>query len=92
MLGRADDVADGPGAVQRVDIEELDGGEGDGDGARGDLLLVDEIEEVGAEFILGDAVGGLAIVAGEPLHGLDVAALGPGGETVELHVLEHALP
>src|SRR4051794_19961487 len=86
-----DEVEDGPGTLQGVDKEELDGGEGDGDGAGGDVFLVDEVEEVGAEFILGDEVGGLAIVAGEQLDGLDITDLGAGGETAKLHVLEHAL-
>src|SRR5918998_2238303 len=90
-FARVDEVEDGPGALQGVDKQELDGGEGDGDGAGGDVLLVDEVEEVGAELILSDEVGGLAIVAGEAEHGLDVAVLSAGGETAKLHVLEHAL-
>ncbi len=32
-LPRAHEVEDGPGALQGVDIEELDGGEGGGEGA-----------------------------------------------------------
>ncbi|MDQ5853030.1 MAG: hypothetical protein M3380_13385 [Chloroflexota bacterium] len=74
-----------------MDIEELDGGVGGGEGAGGDVFLVDEIEEVGTEFVLSDEVGGLAIVASELPHGLDIAALGAVGETTELHVREHAL-
>jgi hypothetical protein len=91
-VARVDEVEDGPRALQGVDKQKLDGREGDGDGARGDVFLVDEVEEVGAELILGDEVRGLARVASEPEHGLDVTGLGAGGETAKLHVLEHALP
>ena len=90
-LGRADEVKGGPGALQGVDKEELDGGEGDGDGARGDALFIDEIKEVVSEFLLGDEVGGFAIVGGELLHGEEVDGLGLGGEAAELHVVLHAL-
>ena len=54
-------------------------------------FLIDEVEEVGAEFILSDEVGGLAVVAGEAEDGLDVTVLSAGSETAKLHVLEHAL-
>ena len=47
------------------------------------MFLVDEVEEVGAELILSDEVGGLAIVAGEAEHGLDVTGLGAGGRDRE---------
>ncbi len=90
-FARVDEVEDGPGTLQGVYKQELDGGEGDGDGAGGDVFLVDEVEEVGAELILGDEVGGLGIVTGELLDGLDVTGLGAGSETAKLHVLEHAL-
>src|ERR671932_336646 len=87
-LAGEDEVEDGPGALQGVDKEELEGG---GDGAGGDVLLVDEEEEVSTELIRGDQVGRLAVVAGELLDGLDVTDLRAGGEAAELHVLEHAL-
>ncbi len=45
-LGRANELKGGPGALQGMDKQELDGRQGDGDGAGGDAFLVDEIEEI----------------------------------------------
>ena len=90
-LGRADQFKGGPGALQGMDNQELDGGEGDGDGAGGDALLVDEIEEIVPQFVLGDLVGRLAIVGGELLDSEEVDGLGFGREATELHVVLHAL-
>src|SRR5687768_6272790 len=90
-FARVDEVEHGPRALQGVHKQELDGGEGNGDGAGSDVFLVDEVGEVGAELILGDEVGGLVIVAGELEHGLNVTSLGARGESAKLHVLEHAL-
>ena len=61
-LGRADELKGGPGALQGMDKQELDGGEGDGDGAGGDAFLVDEIEEIVPQFVLVDLVRGFAVV------------------------------
>jgi hypothetical protein len=45
-LGRADEFKGGPGALQGMDKQELDGGESERDGAGGDALLIDEVEEI----------------------------------------------
>ena len=91
LLGRADEVEGGPGAVQRALEKELDGTQGDGDGAGGDTFLGGEIEEIVTEFILGDEGRGFAVVLGELLDGEEIAGLGFGRETAQLHVFKHAL-
>ncbi len=91
LLGRADEVKGGPGALQGALKEELDSAQGDGDGAGGDAFLGGEIEEVATEFVLGATGRGVAVVLGELLDGEEIAGLGFGGETAQLHVFEHAL-
>jgi len=56
---------------------------------RGVFLGV-EIEEVLAEFLLGDLIGRCAIVLGQLLDGVDIDGLGLGGEAAQLQVFEHA--
>src|SRR4051812_48158003 len=91
LLGRADELKGGPWSLQCALKEELDGAQGDGERAGGDAFLGGEIEEITAEFILGDEGGGFGVVLGDLMDGLNVAALGFGGETAQLHVFKHAL-
>ena len=74
--GRADEVAQGPGTVQGVDVEELDGVEGDIGGVGSELSVDDQEQEVLAQFVFGDEVGGFAVVASQLLDGAEVGLLG----------------
>ena len=46
-----------PGTLASSCVEELDAGEGDSDGAVGELLFVFEVQEVASELPLGDPIG-----------------------------------
>ena len=70
-------------------VEEPEGGDGLVVDAPGDLLLLDEVEEVGADLVGPEGLGRAAEMAcecGDP-HGIGVD--GPGGEVPELHVVDH---
>ena len=64
---RADEVAERPGAHQRVGVKELEGIESDIDGVGREASLVAQIEEILAQFFVGDQVRRLAVVDGELL-------------------------
>ena len=72
-------------------VEEPEGGDGLVVDAPGDVLLLDEVEEVGA-----DVVAARGLRASVPKwrakvrDARDVGLDGPGGEVPELHVLDHA--
>ena len=53
---RAQDAEEGPVAVQRPFVEELDAADGDGGSVAGVVFDVLDIEEVLAQFFLGDQV------------------------------------
>jgi hypothetical protein len=80
-----------PLAAQRALVEELDAAEGDGETGRGEVLDVGEVEEVLAELVLPELVGGPVEVCGQLADGADVGLLGPRGEPPELQVFEHVL-
>ena len=50
-----------------------------------------EVEQVLAELLLGDLIGGLVEVGGEPPDGLEVSLLSSLSEAGELEILLHAL-
>jgi hypothetical protein len=54
---RPDEIERGPGLPQGVVEEELNGAEGHGRGAAGDVFLVVEVEEILAQFLIGDLFG-----------------------------------
>ena len=56
------------------------------------MLDVDDVEEVLAEFFLGDQVGRLVIMFGELADGSGVGLLSPLRESSELKTLDHFLP
>ncbi len=91
LVGRADQVEGGPVAPQGVLEEELDAAQRQGRGAAGDVLDVVEVEEVLAEVLFADLVGGLAAVGDELADGADVGLLRLGGQAAQAQVLEHAL-
>jgi hypothetical protein len=72
-------------------VEELDAAQRDGEAGPGEVLDVGEVQEVLAEIVLGEAIGGPVEVPGELADSVDVGLLGAGREPAELHVFEHAL-
>src|SRR5512135_827027 len=83
LLG-AGDAVQGFVPTEGDPVEEPEGGDGLVVIAPGDVLLLDEMDEVGADL-------GRAEVACEGGDPLDVDLDGPGGEVAELQVLDHAL-
>ena len=55
------------------------------------MLLLDEEEEVGPDFVRAQMLGRLAEVLGERGDPVDVGLDGPGREIAEFHVLDHSL-
>ena len=80
-----------PIAPAGVVVEELDAAQGDGDGCPGVLFDIGEVEEILAEFLLGDPVWRLVVVFGQFADGAQIGFLGFLGHAAELHVFEHAL-
>ena len=87
----ADELDRGPVASAGVVVEELDAAQGDGDGRPRVLLEIGEVEEILAEFLLGDPVGRFVVVFRQLADGAQVGLLGFLGHAAELHVFEHAL-
>ena len=71
-------------------VEEPEGGDGLVVDAPGDVLLLDEVEEVGADLVGPEGLGRLAEMVGEGGDARDVDLDGPGGEVAEFHVLDHS--
>jgi len=88
--GRTQQFEGGPVAPDGVLKEELDGAQGDGGGGAGDFLFQGEMEEVTAQFLLGDEIRRLVEIAGQAAHSADIAGLSFGGETMELHILQES--
>src|SRR6266498_2653818 len=75
---RADEVAERPGAHQRVGVEERDGIESDIDGVGREVFDIAQIEEILAHFLVGDQVRRLRVVESELLDRSEVGLLGTG--------------
>jgi hypothetical protein len=88
-FGRPHDLEDRQLAAQGGLIEEFDGARMNGHGAAGSTPLVDEMEEKVADLILDSDIRGALIILRQPLHGSHTALLGPRGQPVQLHVLDH---
>jgi hypothetical protein len=74
-----------------VSVEEEDAAGGDLQRTRRVVALVFEVEQVLAELLLGDLIGRLVEVGGEPLDGAEVSLLSSLSEPGELETLVHAL-
>ena len=85
------DRLDRPAFVERDGVEEPKGGDGDGDAARGQVPLVGQVHEVGANLLGPQLIGRAVEVPGEAGHLLGVGPLGQRRQIAKLHVLEHAL-
>src|SRR5512135_1525667 len=90
LLG-AGDAVQGFVPTEGDPVEEPEGGDGLVVIAPGDVLLLDERDEVGTDLGRAEVFGRLAEVACEGGDPLDIDLDGPGGEVAELQVLDHAL-
>jgi hypothetical protein len=88
----ADDAVQGPVAVEGDAVEEAQGTADLVEGARRDVAVVDEVEQVGADLLRAELIRGPLVVPGELGDGPEVGVPGVGGEVAHLHVFEHALP
>ena len=68
--------------------EELDGAQRDGSGGPSDFAFQAQMEEVTAQFFLGDQVGRFMIMPGQSQDRADITGLGFGRVTMELHILD----
>lgn len=91
-LGRRDHGVDRPRLLEGDGVEEAEGGHGDHQGRRRQLLLSGQIDLVGPNLLGAQRGGRPAEVAGEARDVLDVGTLRRRGEVANPHVLEHALP
>jgi hypothetical protein len=87
----ASDIEDTPLLLECLLVEELDAAERHGDGAALELPLVFEIEEVAAELLFIDEVGGSREVLRELADAGYVGFLGSFGVASKLEVVDHAL-
>ena len=56
-----------------------------------DPLFVAQIQELPAEFVLGELIGRSPVVDSQLPHGGEAGLLGACGEATQLHVFKHAL-
>src|ERR687891_545226 len=57
--------------------------------APGELAVVDQVREVGLDFVVGDLVWGPAVVLRQARHGGDVRLEGARRESADGHVAQH---
>ncbi len=62
LLCRSHQIESGPFPLERMLVEEFDATQGDPKGAGGDTISIFEVEEVLAQFFLGDFIRGFVIV------------------------------
>ena len=82
-------VEDGPGSLEGMAEEELDGEEMNAYGALGQMTGLAEVDEELPDVFLGEFIRRSVEVPGQVLDGLDVGALGAFGQAVKAHVLYH---
>jgi hypothetical protein len=85
----AHEVEDGPRAVQCALVEESNPVEVNAEGALGDPLLMDQEEEVLAEFVFTALARSAPVVWRQMLDGFDVTVLGPGSQAPQRQLFEH---
>ena len=91
LAGGAEPPEGGPVARDGVGEEEEDAAGGDLQRAGGVVAFVLEVEQVLAELLLGDLIGRLVEVGGEPPDDAEVSPLSSLSEPGELKILAHAL-
>jgi hypothetical protein len=72
-------------------VEELDPADGDDQRTGSESFLVLEIQEVRAQLLLGESIGGLMEVVGQLPDGSEVGLLGAFAEPGQLEILVHLL-
>ena len=77
-------------AAEGLAIEEAQGAAGQLIVAVRDVLLLEEVEQVGADVLASEAIGRAVKVASEAGDGTDVGLDGRLGEVAEGHVVDHA--
>src|SRR5439155_16929243 len=77
-LGWTQEFEAGPISLQGGLEEEFDAAERDGGGGAGHFLFQGEMKEILAQFLLGDEIGGFAIVFGQSPHCPDITGLSFG--------------
>ena len=86
------DVEDAPVTLHGVDEEEAKRVKGDVDGRGRELLVLSQVEEVGADIVVGDGLRLARRAVHELSHREGVGLLGPRPEVPQPHVLAHPLP
>jgi len=89
LLGKRH-VKVGPRMAQRHVVEEAKGVRRLTTRAPGELALLDEVREVGLDFVTGDLVWGPTVVFRQADHGSDVRLVGARRETADGEVADHA--
>jgi hypothetical protein len=72
-------------------IEELDPAQGQGVRAARNVFDVLQVQEILAQFLFADLVGGFAIMRRQLAHRLHVGLLRPLGQAAQLQVFDHLL-
>src|SRR5215469_8694246 len=92
LLGRRDGVIEGPIPFERDLVEKAQGGNGDENGTRGQLLFGREVDLIGTDFLESQLQRGFVEVPCEQGDLLQIGSLRIQGETPHLHVFGHSLP
>lgn len=91
LLADAEVFESGPVTRAGARVEELESGVGDLQGVGSPLLIILDVQQVVAQFVLGGQIGGLAEPLGELADGAEVGLMRSLGESGELQVREHLL-
>jgi hypothetical protein len=86
---RAHEVEDGPRALPRALVEEPNPVELNPEGALGDLLLIEQEEEILAQLLVAELVRRASVVVRQLADGVEIALWGRGGQAPELQVFQH---
>jgi hypothetical protein len=92
MVLDAEDVEDAPITLHGVDEEEAKRVKGDVDGRGRELLVLSQVEEVGADIAVGDDLRLARNAVHELPHREEVALLRPRPEVAQPHILACPLP
>jgi hypothetical protein len=84
-----DEREDRPRALPRALVEEPDPREMEASRALGDLLLMEQGEDVVPEHLFAKVIGSTSVVLSQVFDGLEIPLLGPGGQAPEWQVFQH---
>jgi hypothetical protein len=91
LLGRWNDVFDGPVFAERNLVEEAQSSHGDEDGTRRQFLFVRQVHLISTNIFGTECLRRLAEVSRESRNLLQIGFLGVGREIPNLQVFRHAL-